>query len=59
MIIHETEQCRRIDLSVEDDGRLWIVSDCEMIVIDKKQADELISALQLYANGEFKNDEIE
>lgn len=30
-----------------------------MIVIDKKQADELIKALQLYANGEFKNDEIE
>ncbi|EQP36480.1 hypothetical protein [Escherichia coli] len=59
MIIHETEECRRIDLSVEDDGRLWNVSDCEMIVIDKKQADELISALQLYANGEFKNDEIE
>ncbi|EEU9900673.1 hypothetical protein SNB46_20665 [Escherichia coli] len=59
MIIHETEECRRIDLSVEDDGRLWIVSDCEMIVINKKQADELISALQLYASGEFKNDEIE
>lgn len=59
MIIHDTEECRRIDLSIEDDGRLWIVSDCEMIVIDKKQADELIRALQLYANGELKNDEIE
>lgn len=59
MIINETKECRRIDLSIEDDGRLWIVSDCEMIVIDRKQADELISALQLYANGEFKNDEIE
>lgn len=59
MIIHETEECRRIDLSVEDDGRLWIVSDCEMIVINKKQADELIRALQLYASGEFNNDEIE
>lgn len=59
MIIHDTEECRRIDLSIEDDGRSWIVSDCEMIVIDKKQADELIRALQLYANGEFKNDEIE
>ncbi|EON3159016.1 hypothetical protein ACNG5F_002147 [Escherichia coli] len=59
MIIHETKECIRIDLSIEDDGRLWIVSDCEMIVIDRKQADELISALQLYANGEFKNDEIE
>ncbi|HID2198413.1 TPA: hypothetical protein ACXGBW_002650 [Escherichia coli] len=59
MIIHDTEECRRIDLSIEDDGRLWIVSDCEMIVIDKKQADELIRALQLYAKGEFKNDEIE
>ncbi|MCH4751822.1 hypothetical protein ML339_03125 [Escherichia coli] len=59
MIIHETKECRRIDLSIENDGRLWIVSDCEMIVIDKKQADELISALQRYANGEFKNDEIE
>lgn len=59
MIIHETKECRRIDLSIEDDGRLWIVGDCEMIVIDKKQADELIRALQLYANGEFKNDEIE
>ncbi|EIG1454960.1 hypothetical protein HB252_001027 [Escherichia coli] len=59
MIIHDTEECRRIVLSIEDDGRLWIVSDCEMIVIDQKQADELIRALQLYANGEFKNDEIE
>lgn len=59
MIINETKECRRIDLSIEDDGRLWIVSDCEMIVIDKKQAEELIIALQLYANGEFKNDEIE
>ncbi|HAW1664651.1 TPA: hypothetical protein JLN07_001229 [Escherichia coli] len=54
MIIHETKECRMIDLSIENDGRLWIVSDCEMIVIDKKQADELISALQRYANGEFK-----
>lgn len=59
MVIHETEECRSINLSIEDDGRLWIVSDCEMIVIDKKQADELIKALQLYANGEFKNGEIE
>lgn len=37
MIIHDTEECRRIDLSIEDDGRLWIVSDCEMIVIDKSK----------------------
>ncbi|HFO6722785.1 TPA: hypothetical protein ACHKU9_001395 [Escherichia coli] len=59
MIIHETQECRGINLSIEEDGRLWIVSDCEMIVIDKKQAAELIKALQLYVNGEFKNDEIE
>ncbi|EOL8325306.1 TPA: hypothetical protein M2E12_001115 [Escherichia coli] len=59
MIIHETEECRGINLSIEEDGRLWIVSDCEMIVIDKKQAAELIKALHLYVNGEFKNDEIE
>ncbi|HHL9704167.1 TPA: hypothetical protein ACRAQW_003077 [Escherichia coli] len=59
MIIYETEECRRINLSIEYDGRLWIESDCEIIVIDKKQATELISALQLYVNNEFKNDEVE
>ncbi|EEY8042528.1 hypothetical protein M0383_003874 [Escherichia coli] len=59
MIIHETEECRGINLSIEEDGRLWILCDCEMIVIDKKQAAKLISALQLYVNDEFKNDEIE
>lgn len=37
MIIHETEECRGINLSIEEDGRLWIVSDCEMIVIDKSK----------------------
>lgn len=37
MVIHETEECRSINLSIEDDGRLWIVSDCEMIVIDKSK----------------------
>lgn len=59
MIIHETEECRRINLSIEYDERLWLESDCELIVIDKKQAAELISALQLYVNNEFKNDEVE
>ncbi|EFG3466752.1 hypothetical protein BOY64_001063 [Escherichia coli] len=59
MIINETEGCRRITLSIEYDERLWLECDCELIVIDKKQAAELINALQLYVNGEFKNDEIE
>ncbi|EFJ3750411.1 hypothetical protein C5061_004171 [Escherichia coli] len=59
MIIHETEGCQRINLSIEYDERLWLESDCEFIVIDKKQAAELISALQLYVNNEFKNDEVE
>lgn len=59
MIINETEECRRLNLSIEYDKRLWIESDCEIIVIDKKQAAELISALRLYVNNEFKNDEVE
>ena len=38
MIIYETEECERINLDIEEDGRLWIESDCEIIVVDKEQA---------------------
>ena len=41
MIIYETEKCERINLDIEEDGRLWIESDCEIIVVDKEQVDEI------------------
>lgn len=59
MIIDETEECWDIHLSVGTDKRLWIESDCELIVIDREQAVKLISALQLYVDDKFKNDESE
>lgn len=58
MIIHETDRCRGLNLSLDDDT-LWIICGCEMIVIDKMQAAQLITALQLYINNDFKNDEVE
>lgn len=59
MIIHETDRCRGLNLSLDDDDTLWIICGCEMIVIDKMQAAQLITALQLYINNDFKNDEVE
>lgn len=57
MIIYETEECERINLDIEEDGRLWIESDCEIIVVDKEQAAKLVRALQLYVDDGFKNDD--
>lgn len=57
MIIYETEKCERINLDIEEDGRLWIESDCEIIVVDKEQAAKLARALQLYVDDGFKNDD--
>lgn len=57
MIIYETEKCGRINLDIEEDGRLWIESDCEIIVVDKEQAAKLARALQLYVDDGFKNDD--
>lgn len=57
MIIHETEKCERINLDIEEDGRLWIESDCEIIVVDKEQAAKLARALQLYVDNGFKNND--
>lgn len=57
MIIYETEKCERINLDIEEDGRLWIESDCEIIVVDKEQAAKLVRALQLYVDDGFKNDD--
>ncbi|EEX3831606.1 hypothetical protein B7654_003749 [Escherichia coli] len=60
MIIAETKRCYGVRLDLDGDV-LWLTElmGTDTLVIDKEQAAELISALQLYVNNEFKNDEVE